>query len=79
MIRRVGGLVLLTAAMWGAALGQVALESTPPSRAQVLKLMSAMGVQENIDTSLQKMQNKLKQAAHDSFQLRRILMRMRRL
>jgi hypothetical protein len=68
MIRRVGGLVLLTAAMWAVALGQqVTLESTPPSRAQVLKLMSAMGVQQNIDASLQNTQKKLQQAAHDSF------------
>lgn len=68
MIRRMGALVLLVAAMWGVGLGQqVALDSTPPSRAQVLKLMSAMGVQESIDSSLQKTQEKLRLAARNSF------------
>lgn len=68
MIRRMGVLVLLMAAMCGVSLGQqVALDSTPPSRAQVLKLMSAMGVQRSIDSSLQKTQESLKLAARSSF------------
>ena len=68
MIRRVGGLVLMTAALWGMAHGQQAtLESTPPSRAQVLQLMSAMGVQQSIDSSLQKAQRQLKLAARNAF------------
>ncbi len=68
MLRRMGVLVLLMAAMCGVGLGQqVALDSTPPSRAQVLKLMSAMGVQQSIDSSLQKTQEKLKLAARSSF------------
>lgn len=68
MIRRVGALVLLMAAMWGVGVGQeVTLESTPPSRAQVLKLMSAMGVQQSIDSSLQSTQKKLRLAARNSF------------
>jgi len=70
MIFRVGGVALLTAAMCAVGLAQaaaVALDATPPSRAQVLQLMSSMGVQQNIDSSLQTAQNKLKQAAHNSF------------
>jgi hypothetical protein len=68
MIRRVGVLVLMMAALWGVALGQQAtLESTPPSRAQVLQLMSAMGVQQSIDSSLQKAQGQLKLAARNAF------------
>ncbi len=68
MIRRMGVLVLLMAAMCGVSLGQqVALDSTPPSRAQVLKLMSAMGVQQSIDSSLQKTQESVKLAARSSF------------
>ncbi len=68
MIRRMGALVLLVAAMCGVGLGQeVALDSTPPSRAQVLKLMSAMGIQQSIDSSLQSTQKKLRTAARDSF------------
>ena len=71
MIRRFGVLVLLFTMMCGVGLAQaqaVALDSTPPSRAQVLKLMSAMGVQENVDASLKGTQNKIKVAARSSFQ-----------
>ena len=62
MIRRLAVLVLLfTDAMCGAALAQaVTLDSTPPSRAQVLKLMSAMGVQQSVDASLKNTQSKIK-------------------
>ncbi len=61
MIRRLGVLVLLVAAMCGVGLAQqVALDSTPPSRAQVLKLMSAMGVQQSVDASLKNTQDKIK-------------------
>ncbi len=68
MIRRMGILVLLAAAMCGVGMGQqVTLDSTPPSRAQVLKLISAMGVQQGIDHSLQDTQKKMKQAARNSF------------
>lgn len=61
--------VLLCTMMCGAAAAQVvALDSTPPSRAQVLALMSAMGVQQNIDASLHATQNKVKLAARSSFE-----------
>jgi hypothetical protein len=53
----------------GAALAQtVALDPTPPSRAQVLKLMSAMGVQQSVDESLRVTQQKVKAAARASFE-----------
>lgn len=68
MIRRVGWLVLLTAAMWGVGLGE---ESTPastqPTGTQVLQLMSAMGVQQEIDSALQSTQNTMKQSARIAF------------
>jgi hypothetical protein len=69
MIRRLGVLVLLFTTMCGMGLAQgVALDSTPPSRAQVLKLMSATGIQQSVDASLKNMQNKIRLAARASFQ-----------
>ncbi len=69
MIRRLAVLVLLFTTMCGSGTGAgVALESTPPSRAQVLKLMSAMGVQQSVDASLKSTQNKIRVAARASFQ-----------
>src|SRR6266702_5647873 len=69
MVRRIGFVTLLFTMMCGAGWAQtVALDSTPPSRAQVLKLMSSMGVQESIDASLKSTQLKLKLAARNSFQ-----------
>lgn len=69
MIGRLGVLFLLFTTMCGVGLAQgAALESTPPSRAQVLKLMSAMGVQESVDASLKGMQGKMKLSARMAFQ-----------
>jgi len=69
MVRRFGLLVLIVAAMCGAGLGQeVALDSTPPSRAQVLKLLASMGIEQNVDTALRNTQNKLKVTARAAFQ-----------
>ena len=69
MIRRLAVLVLLFTTMCGMALAQaVTLDSTPPSRAQVLKLMSAMGIQQSVDASLKNMQSKIRVAARASFQ-----------
>ncbi len=68
MVRRAGLWILLAVVMCGAGVGQqVALDSTPPSRAQVLKLMTAMGIQQNIDAALLNTQNKMKVAARASF------------
>ncbi len=53
----------------GAALAQtVTLDTTPPSRAQVLQLMRAMGVQQSVDESLRSTQAKIKAAARAAFE-----------
>jgi uncharacterized protein len=67
MMGRLGALALLCTVLCGAAMAQVALDTTPPSRAQVLKLMSAMGVQQGVDASLRTTQEKVKDAARISF------------
>jgi hypothetical protein len=68
MIGRLAVLVLLCTTMGGVGLARgVALDATPPSRAQVLKLMSAMGIRENVNNSLKGTQNKIKLAARASF------------
>jgi hypothetical protein len=68
MIRRLGALLLLLTSLcaWGVA--QVALDPTPPSRAQVLQLMSSMGIQQSVDNSLKNTQSKIRNAARASFQ-----------
>jgi hypothetical protein len=69
MIRRLGVFSLLLATMCGMALAQgAALDSTPPSRAQILKLMSVTGIQQNVDASLKNTQSKIRVAARASFQ-----------
>jgi len=69
MIRRLGVLALLFTTMCGVGMGQgVALDATPPSRAQVLKLIAAMGVQENVNNSLMATEKRMKLAARASFQ-----------
>jgi hypothetical protein len=61
--------LLLCTLLWAAGMAQeVALDRAPPSRAQVLTLMTAMGVAQNIDASLRSTQDKLKLAARASFQ-----------
>jgi hypothetical protein len=68
MIRRLGVLVLLFTTMCGVGLAQaIALDPTPPSRAQVLKLIAAMGVQDSVNGSLKATQNRIKLAARTSF------------
>jgi len=68
MIGRLAMLVLLLTTISGVGLAQgVALDSTPPSRAQVLKLMSAMGIREGVNNSLKSTQSKIKLAARSSF------------
>ena len=65
---RLGVLALLVPMMGGAGLAQaVTLDATPPSRAQVLTLMSAMTIRQNVEGSLQGTQNKIKLAARTSF------------
>lgn len=67
MIRRVGWLVLLTAALWATGVGQSIPESNQPTESQVMQLMTAMGVQHDIDSSLQSTQNTMKLAARNSY------------
>jgi uncharacterized protein len=68
MIRGLGVLVLLFTTLGGVGLAQpVALEPTPPSRAQVLQLISVMGIRESVNNSLKSTQNKIKLAARASF------------
>jgi len=69
MVLRLEVLALLLASMCGTGLAQgVALDNTPPSRAQVLQLMSAMEVQQRIDAALQSTQNKVKVTARAEFE-----------
>jgi hypothetical protein len=69
MVRRLGLLLALAVTICGMGLGQeLALDSTPPSRAQVLKLLASMGIQQNIDNALRNTQNKMKASARASFQ-----------
>jgi len=72
MVRRLGVLALLFTMMCGAAMAQgatqsIALDPTPPSRAQVLTFMTAMGIQQNVDTALKNAQDKVKAAARASY------------
>jgi hypothetical protein len=72
MVRRLGVLALLFTMMCGAAMAQgatqsIALDPTPPSRAQVLAFMTAMGIQQNVDTALKNAQDKVKAAARASY------------
>jgi len=57
--------VVLCAALSGAAAAQAA--SDQPSREQVLKLMSVMGVQQSVDEALHRSQNSIKDAARETF------------
>jgi hypothetical protein len=59
---------LLAAALGSAAQAQVTLDPSPPSRAQVLQLMAAMGVQQRVDASLKNAQQKVREAARKAFQ-----------
>jgi hypothetical protein len=68
MARHWAVLILLLAVACEVGAAQVALDPMPPSRAQVLQLMSAMGVQQNVDASLMATQAKVKVAARSSFQ-----------
>ncbi|MGC2209477.1 MAG: DUF2059 domain-containing protein [Candidatus Korobacteraceae bacterium] len=64
-----GVLAWLGCVLCGAALAQtVTLDTTPPSRAQVLQLMRAMGVQQSVDESLRSTQAKIKAAARAAFE-----------
>jgi hypothetical protein len=69
MFRRLGALVLLGIAMSGVVLAQdVPMVSSPPSRAQVLQLMAAMGIRQRVEAGLETTQNKLKATARTEFE-----------
>ncbi len=57
--------VVLCMALSGAATAQAA--SDQPSREQVLKLMSAMGVQQSVEEALHRSQDSIKDAARETF------------
>lgn len=68
IVSRWGVLILGVVLLCGAGVAQVTLDPTPPSRAQVLQLMAAMGVAQNMDASLKGAQNRIKNADRASFQ-----------
>ena len=69
MVRRLVALVLLLTSMCAVGLAQgVALDPTPPSRAQVLALMTAMGVRQGVENSLKNAQDKVKASARAAYQ-----------
>ncbi|PSH05485.1 MAG: hypothetical protein CXZ00_02005 [Acidobacteria bacterium] len=70
MIRRMGVLVLLCTMTGGLGIAQQgAPDSTRPSREQVLKLMSVMGVRQNVNATLKNMQDQVKVSARTTFQI----------
>ncbi|MDR3763014.1 MAG: DUF2059 domain-containing protein [Acidobacteriota bacterium] len=76
MIRRLGVrlsvLLLLAALSSGSALAQaVAMDPTPPSRAQVLALLTAMGIRQNVENSLHKAQLNIRTSAHNALKKKR--------
>jgi hypothetical protein len=68
MVRRLVALVLLFTSMCAVGLAQgIALDPTPPSRAQVLALMTAMGVRQGAENSLKNAQDKVKASAQAAY------------
>jgi hypothetical protein len=68
MVRRLVALVLLFTSMGAVALAQgIALDPTPPSRAQVLALMTAMGIRQGVENSLKNAQDKVKASARAAY------------
>ncbi len=69
MIGRFGALILLCTMAHGAATAQTAAvgSNQQPSREQVLKLMTAMGIEQSIDDSLRQAQLRLNDSARESF------------
>lgn len=68
MIRRLVALVLLSTCLCGAGLAQgIALDPTPPSRAQVLALLTAMGIRQGVENSLRTAQARVKASAQAAY------------
>lgn len=67
-VRRLGILALSVALLCGAGWAQgVVMDPTPPSRAQVLSLMAAMGIRQGVDNSLRKAQENVKASARAAY------------
>lgn len=67
MVRRLVALVVLFASTCVVGLAQVALDPTPPSRAQVLSLMTAMGIRQGVENSLKAAQGRVKASARAAY------------
>ena len=68
MVRRFVALVLLFTSLCAVGLAQgITLDPTPPSRAQVLALMTAMGIRQSVENSLKNAQDKVKASARAAY------------
>jgi len=68
MVRRFVALVLLFTSMCVVGWAQgIALDPTPPSRAQVLSLLTAMGIRQSVENSLMNAQNRVKASARAAY------------
>jgi hypothetical protein len=68
MVRRSVALVLLVTCLCGVGLAQgIALDPTPPSRAQVLSLLTSMGIRQGVENSLKAAQGRVKASAHAAY------------
>ena len=69
MVRRLAALVVLFTSMCAVGVAQqgIALDPMPPSRAQVLALLTAMGIRQNVENSLKTAQNRVKASAHAAY------------
>jgi hypothetical protein len=67
MVRRLVALVVLFASTCVVGQAQVTLDPTPPSRAQVLSLLTAMGIRQSVETSLKAAQDRVKASARAAY------------
>jgi len=68
MLRRLAAFVLVFVLCSGALAAQtLQMDPTPPSRAQVLSLLTAMGIRETVENSLKNAQQRIKASAHAAY------------
>ncbi len=68
MLRRLATLVLTFVVCSGALAAQtLQMDPTPPSRAQVLSLLTAMGIRETVENSLKNAQQRIKASAQAAY------------
>ena len=68
MLRRLATLFVLMAVFTAALAAQsIQMDPTPPSRAQVLNLLTAMGIRETVENSLKNAQQRVKASAHAAY------------